>query len=148
MNTETNAIKVTKQSYTIKELGLQVAANVVPRPTLDDVKGNRGPLSPLGFIVSSFFGVYSAIFVYLLNHFLTQMSTSLYSNVGINTLALFLAAFFWDNFILSTGSFFFRNITHPNHKFKFKVLEALSYPRFILHALLTGVNTILTQVKC
>jgi len=137
MNTGTNTIKVTKESYNIKELGLQVAANVVPRPTLDDVKGNRGPLSRLGFVAASFFGAYSAMFVYLLNHVLTQMSTSLYSNVGINTLALFSAAFFWDNFILSTGSFFFRSITRPNNKFKFKVLEALSYPRFIAHALLT-----------
>lgn len=54
MNTGTNTIKVTKKSYNIKELGLQVAANVVPRPTLDDVKGNHSPLSRLGFVAASF----------------------------------------------------------------------------------------------
>jgi len=137
MESTTNTIRKDRRSRNVKDLGLPVTSTVIPRPTLDDVRGNRGRLTPLGFVSSSFFGIYGVLFLYLLKHVVMKMSSSLYSNVAINTLALFSGAFAWDNLILWGGSVGFRNITRPNHRFKFKVLEALSYPRFILHAMLT-----------
>jgi hypothetical protein len=131
-----NTITESKQSYNVQELGLQLTSTTVLRQICD--KGNHDSIKPLGIVSSSFFGVYGVLFLFLLNHVMTKMGTSLYTNAATSILALFSAAFAWDNLVLWGGSVGFRsiNIDSPN-TLKFKILKALSYPRFILHAILT-----------
>ncbi len=77
-------------------------------------------------------GIY-AVFTTLLIFIIYQLRDAIVTTtLGSKALAVVTGALIWDNLIITIGSLFFRNV--EENPTKYKILEALSYPRFTLHA--------------
>lgn len=81
-----STIRDIKQSYGTTEPGIPLTTAKSPQFVGDTKKRDRGPLSQIGVVSSSFFGVYGVLFLLLLKYIMTEMGGSLYSNIGRNTI--------------------------------------------------------------
>mmetsp|Transcript_5467 Transcript_5467/g.6394 ORF Transcript_5467/g.6394 Transcript_5467/m.6394 type:complete len:318 (+) Transcript_5467:49-1002(+) len=80
-------------------------------------------------IAPSIYASYTGLMIYSLYQLCAAITTS---TIGSFALSFVTGALIWENMVISIGSFFFKDIdTNPT---KFKILKALSYPRFTLHA--------------
>jgi len=80
-------------------------------------------------IAPSIYAGYTGLMIYMIYQLRDAITAS---TLGSFALSFVTGALIWDNMIISIGSFFFKDIeTNPT---KLKILKALSYPRFTLHA--------------
>ena len=90
----------------------------------EDIDNGRNDL-----IAPTIFASFTAGLIFIIYQLRDAIVTK---TLGSTALAFVTGALIWDNLIISIGSFFFKDIeTNPT---KYKILKALSYPRFTLHA--------------
>jgi len=77
-------------------------------------------------------GIYS-IFTGMLIYIIYQLRDAfVLTTIGSKALALVTGALIYDNIMIAIGSLFFRDV--EENPTKYKILNALSFPRFTLHA--------------
>ena len=85
------------------------------------------------FIAPTIYLCYLIATLYLLCELINLNLPVKGTTLGFKTIALVTTGLSWDNFVISFGSIFCRDICSFNQTLKHTILKWLSYPRFTLH---------------
>lgn len=80
-------------------------------------------------IAPGIYATFTAMLIFIIYDLRDSLVTT---TLGTKALALVTGALIWDNLVITIGSLFFRDV--EENPTKYKILEALSWPRFTLHA--------------
>jgi len=90
-------------------------------------------------LAPSIFAISTAALIVITNAF-SDMLVNVEPTIGLMALLLVTGTLAWDKIIISLGSVFFRDV--ESNETKYKLLEALSFPRFISHSLFLPLQCI------